>query len=425
LKLGLALSGGGSRAAAFHRGTVRALAEVGLLDELDVISSVSGGSVFAAAWMAAKWQGRTAEQFLDDMAGELARGFVARAVNWRLFKLLLPSYTRSNLLAEIFDRSLMHGMKLRDLPERPALCINTSVLNSGQVGRFSREGFSSTGIGPAGAPRSSNPICPIDDFPVSVSAAASAAFPIGLPPIYLQIEKHIPKGWCNALASGTKRLALTDGGVLENLGIQTLIKSRRFGAWDIILSDAGRKDAGWAPGGFRNSLRGLCMGLLSLPIIERVTTLMSDKQDRHMRLAAFGEIERSMLATALGSGARTNGINWLVSMQLGLQRRRILFVRLNQRLEDLIASIPHWQLADLAERSGRPVPRILKPATLGELGVDIDVALKIHLKLGGDRRIDELNQITTGFAKLKTDDIRDLTLHAQWQVHALKAIYWN
>jgi hypothetical protein len=375
--------------------------------------------------MSAKWRGRTVEQFLDDMAQELECGFVARALTWRLLKLLLPSYTRSNLLAEVFDRSLTCGMKLRDLPERPVLCMNTSVMNSGQVGRFSREGFSSTGIGPPGAPRSSNPICPIEDFPVSVCAAASAAFPIGLPPIYLQIEKHIPKGWCDAFDAGAKRLALTDGGVLENLGIQTLIKSRRFGAWDIVLSDAGRKDAGWAPGGFGNWVRGFCMGMLSLPVIERVTTLMSDKQDRHMRAAAFSEMERSMLTEVLGSDARAGVIDGLASRQPVPRRRRILFVRLNQRLSDAIASIPAWRLAELAQRTGTVVPKVLNSKALEELGVNLSAALRIHEELGGDPKIDELNRVATSFAKLKAEAIRDLALHAQWQVHAMKAIYWN
>ena len=42
-KIGLALSGGGYRAAAYHVGTLRALRYLGLLDKVDVISSVSGG----------------------------------------------------------------------------------------------------------------------------------------------------------------------------------------------------------------------------------------------------------------------------------------------------------------------------------------------------------------------------------------------
>ena len=46
-KIGLALSGGGYRAAAYHIGTLRALHKLGILDKVDVISSVSGGSIAA------------------------------------------------------------------------------------------------------------------------------------------------------------------------------------------------------------------------------------------------------------------------------------------------------------------------------------------------------------------------------------------
>ena len=47
-RIGLSLSGGGSRAVAFHLGTLRALEDLKLLDEIDVISGVSGGSVMAS-----------------------------------------------------------------------------------------------------------------------------------------------------------------------------------------------------------------------------------------------------------------------------------------------------------------------------------------------------------------------------------------
>lgn len=50
LKVGLALSGGGSRAIAFHLGCMRALHNLGILDKVDVISSVSGGSVINALY---------------------------------------------------------------------------------------------------------------------------------------------------------------------------------------------------------------------------------------------------------------------------------------------------------------------------------------------------------------------------------------
>src|SRR5262245_11224142 len=47
-KIGLALSGGGSRAIAFHLGCLRALDRLGLLDRVTVLSTVSGGSVIGA-----------------------------------------------------------------------------------------------------------------------------------------------------------------------------------------------------------------------------------------------------------------------------------------------------------------------------------------------------------------------------------------
>ncbi|WP_179199448.1 patatin-like phospholipase family protein, partial [Streptomyces viridochromogenes] len=46
--LGLALSGGGSRAAAFHLGCLRALHDRDLLDSIRVVSGISGGSLLAA-----------------------------------------------------------------------------------------------------------------------------------------------------------------------------------------------------------------------------------------------------------------------------------------------------------------------------------------------------------------------------------------
>jgi NTE family protein len=49
-KLGLALSGGGYRAAAYHIGTFRKLRELELLDKVDVISTNSGGSITGACY---------------------------------------------------------------------------------------------------------------------------------------------------------------------------------------------------------------------------------------------------------------------------------------------------------------------------------------------------------------------------------------
>ena len=53
-RIGLALSGGGFRAAAFHLGVMRRLQALNLLDKLDLVSCVSGGSI-AGGTLAVNW----------------------------------------------------------------------------------------------------------------------------------------------------------------------------------------------------------------------------------------------------------------------------------------------------------------------------------------------------------------------------------
>ena len=50
-RLGLALSGGGYRAAAFHLGVLRKLNTLKILDKIDVISTISGGSIIGAYYV--------------------------------------------------------------------------------------------------------------------------------------------------------------------------------------------------------------------------------------------------------------------------------------------------------------------------------------------------------------------------------------
>ena len=306
--------------------------------------------------------------------------------------------------------------------------MNTSVMNTGQVGRFSRYGFSSTGIQAPGEDQgNSNPSIPLSSFPVALAATASAAFPIGLPPVYLLRGQHIPDGWGGPRLVHHRRFALTDGGVLENLGLQTLLKSRMFGAWNLMVSDAGRREEIWEPGGFMNSVRGAAMGAVSLPTIQRVMTMMNSKENRHMRLATYGEIERTWLIEALRCGETHLELDEFLSSFPTLPRRRILFVRLNQTLHELLARIPRWRLHELAARAHHTLPERLPPINelLRACGVDLARALEIHAAMGGDPRVAELNRISTNFAALSNRDIDGLHAHAHWQVHAMRALYWD
>lgn len=419
-RVGLALSGGGSRAAAFHCGTLLGLEEVGATPEIDVVSSVSGGSVFAAAWMAALWRSSSVREFIDFMQGELKRGFVFRSLNWRAIKLVRPSYTRTNLLADTFDRVLMKGMTLKDLPEKPFLCLNNSVMETGQVGKFTKAGFSGTGISAPGGS------IPMNDFPVALAAAASAAFPVGLPPVYLLRGKHLPAGTAGGNLALHKKLSLIDGGVLENLGVQTLFKSRRFPTWNMIISDAGQQEEPWKAG-ILDRARGTLIGAISSPIIERVIVMMNSKENRHMRLQTYQELLQSWLADSVRTNTRTPCMDEYLAEGKPFPRRRMIFVRLPQTFAQMLKDIPRWRLCELATRAGRTGP-VVHPATeasLAALGVDLSAAKAIHSGMGGDAAVSELNGVVTQFTGLSEAHIKGLADHARWQVYAMRAIYWD
>src|SRR5260221_8603019 len=72
-KIGLALSGGGSRAIAFHLGCLKALNELGLLDRVNVISTISGGSVIGAYY--AYNPNKSFQEFESDIRRFLRSGF--------------------------------------------------------------------------------------------------------------------------------------------------------------------------------------------------------------------------------------------------------------------------------------------------------------------------------------------------------------
>src|SRR3989442_6042038 len=81
--IGLALSGGGSRAIAFHLGCLRALNELGLLDRINVISTIAGGSVIGAYY--AYTPGKTFQEFESDIRLFLRKGF-QRAILAQILK---------------------------------------------------------------------------------------------------------------------------------------------------------------------------------------------------------------------------------------------------------------------------------------------------------------------------------------------------
>jgi NTE family protein len=114
-RLGLALSGGGFRAAAFHLGVMRQLKTLGLLDKLDVLSCVSGGSIAGGA-LVANWGTGDPLAKLDTYLRTKSVA-VASAIGG----LFDPFETRLGKLAATYDRDLFGGITLSSLRHGPRI----------------------------------------------------------------------------------------------------------------------------------------------------------------------------------------------------------------------------------------------------------------------------------------------------------------
>jgi NTE family protein len=181
----LFFSGGGKRAAAFAYGVLKELdrtrAPVGgqdrrLLDEVELISSVSGGSYTAAYYclyhdrIFSDFESR----FLKHNLNTALLGSLALPTHWPA--LVSPYYGRSDLVADYFDRHLFDRATYGDLIKaggRPFLLINATDMGNGEQFSFSQIRFDLL---------SSD----LSSYPLARAVAASAAVPVLLTPITLK-----------------------------------------------------------------------------------------------------------------------------------------------------------------------------------------------------------------------------------------------
>jgi len=235
--LALCLSGGGYRAMVFHLGAFLRLNEAGLLRKLDRISSVSGGSIAAGVlglrWKDLKFQNGIAENItkkvIDPVRALAGKTIDAEAIFGGIF---LPGSINDKVIAA-YNRHLFDGATLRDLPsdtEGPRFIINATNVQSGSLWRFSRPYMADYQVG-----RVPNP-----NVELAVAVAASSAFPPVLSPTKLEVDptSFIPDPECPLQREPfTSDVVLTDGGVYDNLGLETAWKRYRT----ILVSDAGGK----------------------------------------------------------------------------------------------------------------------------------------------------------------------------------------
>jgi NTE family protein len=247
----LAFSGGGTRAAALSYGILEALEKVkisgkSLLDEVDAISSVSGGS-FTASYYGLH-QKRIFKDFKERfLTRNVERDLFLRIsspTNW--FRLASSSFGKSDLAAEYYDKILFEGATLQDLLDKkgPLIQIQATDMIDGLYFEFTPNLFNLICADPA-------------SVPIARAVAASAAFPGPFGPIVLKNYAgecgHKEAPWVAKVLeerdTGSRRfhaatrvrtyenkqrkpfIYLLDGGIADNLGIR--------GPLEIVAARAG------------------------------------------------------------------------------------------------------------------------------------------------------------------------------------------
>lgn len=234
--IGLCLSGGGFRAMLFHLGTLWRLNDLGYLPKLDRISSVSGGSI-TAGLLGLKWNnlefGTTtgvANNFLDEIVKPI-RSFGDRTIDlWAILAGTLGPGSIGDSIARSYDKYLFENKTLQDLPLYPRFVINATNVQSGVLWRFSRPYTWDYRVGQIKVPQ----------IKLAVAVAASSAFPPVLSPVQLDLsaEAFTPNSGTDLQrVPYTTRVILTDGGVYDNLGLETVWKHLDT----VLVSDAGGK----------------------------------------------------------------------------------------------------------------------------------------------------------------------------------------
>ncbi|MEA3468792.1 MAG: patatin-like phospholipase family protein [Thermodesulfobacteriota bacterium] len=246
----LAFSGGGTRAAALSYGVLEELRdthyqkngrEVRLLDDVDQISSVSGGSFTAA------YYGLFGDQIFDDFKDEFLYKDVQGELSgmilgfFDLLGRLFSSISRTEIAIDYYDKNIFRGKTFADLHEAdgPFILINASDLNSQGQFIFIQPQFDF--------------LCSdLSQFKIARAVAASSAVPVLFAPIL--IERHpdcnyqkpawLADAEIRAEREGDMRLqetidslnyyldkdnppyvTLIDGGVTDNLGLRTLLRN--------------------------------------------------------------------------------------------------------------------------------------------------------------------------------------------------------
>lgn len=270
IKLGLALSGGGYRAAAFHLGVFRKLNKLNILEKIDVISCISGGSIAGAYYAMNK---DNFEEFEKSFTTNLQKSCIRRIIfNFRfllpiivfaviVFFLLkdpfgfdFPTWFVAVIICALILSPLLIQFKiisftalkikayrsiffgdtvLADLPDTPILAINSTNLSTGTLWTFSKKKISDSSYE---FPKDGGESIKFDgsSFSIAVAVASSSSVPVPFDPVKIPI-----KYFKNHTDFKRAKPMLIDGGLYDNQGIHKLTQSNSSYVCDIIIVSDG------------------------------------------------------------------------------------------------------------------------------------------------------------------------------------------
>ncbi len=236
--LGIALSGGGFRATLFGLGSLLRMNDAMLLQRLDRITSVSGGSILAGV-LASRWDSL---QFVDGHATNFASAIVdpirrfcsetadieAGILGW-----ITPFRSAGDYLEKHYRNELFGEISMKDLPKRktneaPLFVFYATNMQTGRSFRFRQDMIADYRLG----------INETANIPLATAVTASSAFPPLFSPICIKTNAN---DWRHAKFDGDpdllnrlrKELVLADGGIYDNIGLESLNEDIR------LVSDAG------------------------------------------------------------------------------------------------------------------------------------------------------------------------------------------
>jgi NTE family protein len=234
--MALCLSGGGYRAMVYHLGALWRLNEAGLLRGLKRISSVSGGSITSAMlgfkWKKLNWNQNVATNLVEEVI-EPVMDMASHTLDVLSIGegLINPFKSIAEEIADGYRNHLFGRATLQDLPsdnEGPRFVINATNVQSRVLWRFSKPFMGDYRVGLIRNPK----------LELAVAVGASSAFPPVLSPVELKLHQadfDQGSGTGLQLPPYSTDVILTDGGVYDNLGLETAWKE-----YDTILvSDGG------------------------------------------------------------------------------------------------------------------------------------------------------------------------------------------